>query len=322
VPELENKLAVAVRRCPRGFQICLDNGEVATVRKLVMAVGISHYAYIPPALASLPEELRTHSSQHRNVERFNGREVIVVGAGASAADLAALLSQAGALTRIVARTQVVQFQDPPGPVPRPMGERIRSPLTGIGTGWKVWFVCNAPHFFHRLPESLRLRVVSRTNGPAPAWFVREQVLGAVPLTLGVNIAGANVQNGRVALRLTNGNGAERVLSSDHVIAATGYRVDLRCLSFLEPEIRAQVRSVEQTPVLSSNFESSVPGLYFVGVSAANSFGPLLRFAFGAGFTARRLAKHLEKSLSRDRAVAGDEAACTARPLMFNPEEKA
>jgi hypothetical protein len=46
------------------------------------------------------------------------------------------------------------------------------------------------------------------------------------------------------------------------------------------------------PALSSNFESSIPGLYFVGATAANTFGPLLRFAYGAGFAAQRVSKRL------------------------------
>jgi hypothetical protein len=87
-----------------------------------------------------------------------------------------------------------------------------------------------------------------------------------------------------------------------VIAATGYRVDLRRLAFLHPDLGANVRTVENTPILDSFFESSVPGLYFVGVAAANSFGPVMRFAFGADYTAKRLVRHLAKTKMRDRAA--------------------
>jgi hypothetical protein len=52
-------------------------------------------------------------------------------------------------------------------------------------------------------------------------------------------------------------------------------------------------------VLSSNFESTVRNLYFVGVAAANTFGPLLRFAYGAKFAAPRLSKHLARTASRN-----------------------
>ena len=50
--------------------------------------------------------------------------------------------------------------------------------------------------------------------------------------------------------------------TEHIIAATGYKVDLERLKFLNPGIRSQIRAVKRVPVLSSSFESSMPGLYF------------------------------------------------------------
>ena len=88
------------------------------------------------------------------------------------------------------------------------------------------------------------------------------------------------------------------VAADHVIAGTGYRVDLQRIPFLENEMIRQIRCVEGSPVLSTNFESSIPGVYFVGVSAALSFGPLLRFACGAKFAAPRLARRLKRVLPR------------------------
>jgi len=69
------------------------------------------------------------------------------------------------------------------------------------------------------------------------------------------------------------------------------------LSFLKPELRAIIRVENGSPVLSSNFESSVRGLYFAGLASALSFGPLLRFAMGAKFASRRLSMHLAKTAS-------------------------
>jgi flavin-dependent dehydrogenase len=128
------------------------------------------------------------------------------------------------------------------------------------------------------------------------------VVGKVGLNVGVNVTDVKVQNGKAVLQLTDSTGAGKTLTADHVIAATGYRVDLRRLTLLDADLQSRIRSVENTPVLSSNFQSSIPGLYFVGASAANSFGPLLRFAFGAGFTAKRLSNHLAKSTDRKPVV--------------------
>jgi thioredoxin reductase len=296
VPELENKQVTEVDRASGGFQIRLDDGEVVSARKVVVAVGLSYFDYLPPVLSGLPEDFVTHSSRHRDLERFRGREVIVVGAGASALDLAALLRQSGACVQLVARKPVVRFHDPPHPGPRPVMTRIQYPMTGIGPGWKLVFCTSAPLAFRRLPEGLRLDAVRRILGPAPTWFVKDQVVGKVPFHLGVTIERASVETGRVSLQLADDAGVQRMLAADHLIAATGYRVDLRRLTFLNSGMLPGIRSVEQTPVVSSKFESSVPGLYFVGTSVANNFGPLLRFAFGARFTARRLSGCLAREL--------------------------
>ena len=263
-----------------------------------MAIGLTHYEYLPPILASLPEEFVTHSSKHNQVDRFNGREVAVVGAGASALDLAALLHQAGAHVQVVARKPVIRFHDPPENLEPSWIDRLRTPVTGIGPGWKLFLCTNAPLVFRRMPQEFRFDKVRRVLGPAPCWFIKEQVVGKIPFNVDVNITEAKVQNRRVSLQLTDSAGTQRTLTTDHVIAATGYKVDLRRLAFMDPDLQTGIKSVEHTPVLSSNFESSIPGLYFVGVTAANTFGPLLRFAFGAGFTARRLSRHLAKSADR------------------------
>jgi len=86
---------------------------------------------------------------------------------------------------------------------------------------------------------------------------------------------------------------EFTLVVDHVVAGTGYRVSLRRLQFLDESLRQRLRSVEDTPVLTKSFESSVPAFFMVGLGSANCFGPLTRFACGAQFTAR----HLSRSLS-------------------------
>jgi cation diffusion facilitator CzcD-associated flavoprotein CzcO len=298
VPEVENRLAVALRRRNGLFEIVFADGVVVHARKVVVAVGITHFGYVPPVLSDLPEELVTHSSRHSTLDHFKGREVAIVGAGASALDLAALLHQAGASVHVIARKPVIRFHDPPNPGPRPPLQRMRFPMTGIGTGWKLVFYANAPGVFHHLPERFRLEAVRRTLGPAPAWFIKDQVADKVTFHLATNVTRVQPRGGRIELALADAAGCSRTLVSDHVIAATGYKVDLGRLTFLDPEIQNGVQSVERTPVLSARFESSVSGLHFVGTAAANSFGPVLRFAFGAGFTARVLSRHLESSTVR------------------------
>ncbi len=297
VPHLEDKTVVSVNQRPEGFEITLEDGEVIFAKKLVMAVGISHYWHVPPVLSSLPEGCVTHSSKHSDLQSFKGKEVIVVGAGASALDLAALLHEVGSRVQVVARKKVIRFHEPPSKKPRSLMQRIQWPMTGIGAGWKIFFCAEFPWLFRMLPEQMRLNAVRKILGPAPGWFVKQQVVGKVPLSLGFDIKSANVQNGKVALEVADEQGTLKTLTADHLIAATGYKVDLRRLGFLSPELQKSIGAVENTPILSGNFESSLPGLYFIGTSAANTFGPLMRFAYGAKFAAERVCNHLVKKVS-------------------------
>jgi hypothetical protein len=106
----------------------------------------------------------------------------------------------------------------------------------------------------------------------------------------------------VMLQFDNADGAPQSIECDHIIAATGYVVDLRRLPFMTAPLLSDIQmSADYSPMLSTHFETTVPGLYFVGVSAAASFGPMMRFAFGAAYTAKRVARDLVRK-TRTRSV--------------------
>jgi cation diffusion facilitator CzcD-associated flavoprotein CzcO len=298
VPELEDKQVVSVERSSQGYLLQLDDGERLSARNVMLAVGITHFDYVPENLAHLPAEFLSHSAWHHDVDQFRGREVIVIGGGSSALDWAALLQEAGADVQLVARQTVLKFHGKLTGSQRSLWERIQRPQSGLGPGWRSSFYANAPAAFHRLPDSLRLEIVKRTLGPSGGWFVKDRVMNHVPQLLGHSVQGAEVRDNKVHVHTQGHDGVEREIRADHIIAATGYKVNLERLTFVVSEIRARMNTLAGTPVLSSTCESSVPGLYFVGIAAANSFGPVMRFAFGADFAARTVTRALAKSLSR------------------------
>jgi thioredoxin reductase len=303
VPELEDKLVANIDRLPDGFLLRLEDGETVKARAVVLAVGITHFAYVPENLGHLPAEFLSHSARHHEVEPFRGCNVVVVGGGSSAMDLAGLLHEAGADVQLVSRRESLKFHSQPTGKPRSRWQQIRHPQSGLGPGVRSRFFSNSPMVFHYLPKRLRVEAVRRTLGPSGGWFIRDKVVGKVPLHLGCTPQGAEIKNGKVELRVRVMDGSEQKIVTDHVIAATGYRVNMERLTFLNPEIRSRLKTVEGSPVLSSTFESSLPGLYFVGVAAANSFGPVMRFAFGAGFAARTLTRTMSESLPRETVSA-------------------
>jgi thioredoxin reductase len=301
VPGLETEKVLSVQRAHSNFRVMLENGETFIARKVVVAVGQSYYSYIPKELDGLPPDLVTHSSAHSVLDHFAGLDVAVVGAGASALDMAALLHEAGAEVTVVARIEKLRYHDSVENSDPSWLDRLREPVTGIGPGWKLWLCANLPTVFRLLPEQFRVEKVRRILGPAPCWFIREQVEGKVQFELGVSIAKASAEKNRVSLQLVGSSGSNKTITADRVIAATGFRTDIRKLQFLDTEILDGLKCVDTSPALSSQFESSVQGLYFIGVSAANTFGPLLRFAVGAGFAAPRLSRHLTRTAGSSKS---------------------
>jgi len=161
-----------------------------------------------------------------------------------------------------------------------------------GDGWKLLFFSDAAMLFHYLPQRMRVRMVRNNLGAAGGWSMKDRVNARIPMLLAHTVTGAEIRDERVLLQVTAENGNQTHVVTDHVIAATGYRVDIRRLSFLSETIRSSIRTFELAPVLSCHFESSMPGLYFAGLAAANDFGPAMRFMAGAGYTARFLSRHL------------------------------
>jgi hypothetical protein len=310
LPELEDKLVVSVERVSDGYLLRIDDGEEVMARKVVFAVGITHFEHIPDTLAHLPAEFLSHSARYSDFEPFKGRSVAVVGGGASALDWAGLLHDAGIDVQLIARQTALKFHGKPGGKQRSRWQRIKHPQTGLGPGWRSVLFADAPGLFHHLPESLRLKVVARVLGPSGGWFIRDKVVGQIPLWLGYTVERAEIKGGKIQLYLQAEDGSQKTIDAGHVIAATGYKVDLERLTFLSSEIRAKLDSVNGTPRLNSSFESSVTGLYFVGIAAANSFGPVMRFAYGADFAARTVAGALAKSLSLEPASPSVRSAAT------------
>ena len=267
VPDLEDELVVALEQAPDGFRLSLDNGETLDARHVVVAVGLSDFRQIPAELAALPASALSHSADHHDLSAFKGRDVTVIGGGSSALDIVAALRAAGAQPRLVARRGALQWNMPSKTHPWRW-----YPISGLGGGWRNAFFEHAPMVFRRLPQETRLQIVRRWLGPAGGWPARKYVEQS-PVMLGQRLRDAAWRGGRVELNLVGGDGRESTVSTDHVIAATGYKVDLRRLKFLDEILGPRVRTIESTPVLSPNFEVFGRGSLFRGAGIREHLRP-------------------------------------------------
>jgi Pyridine nucleotide-disulphide oxidoreductase len=293
VPNLEEQTVTSVTRDGRGFRLELDDGEELRAKQVVVAAGITHLASMPPILDGLPPELVTHSNAHHDLSGFAGKQVTVVGAGASAVNLAVGLARAGARSRLVARGPSVRFSSPPTGERRTVLGKLQKPGSGLGPGWRSRASCDAPDLFRLVPARWRPEIVRRHLGPSSAWHLKEPFESWVEVITGRSIERAVAAQDGVRLVLASAEGHPRItVESDHIICATGYQADVNRLTFLDERVRSEVRTVAKAPELSRRFESSVPGLYFLGLPAAVSFGPLMRFMHGDEFAARRITQDL------------------------------
>jgi len=293
VPELEEKMVVSLRQEEAGgYVLALDDGTTCHTRSVVVAAGITHFARMPDALAGAPRHLVSHSAGHHDLSRFKGRKIAVIGAGSSATDIAGLLHREGAEAHLVCR-DTLWFS---GRMPdhRSLRSRLRSPNSPIGPGWRSFLCARFPHLYHHLPSQQRIAIARGHLGPAPAYFARDMVMGRAYMHLGLQPQAATPKGDGVELVLVNKHGETRTLEVDHVIAATGYKPALARLPFLDESLHRQIDAIDDVPELGAAFEASTAGLYFIGALAVHSFGPFVRFACGAAFTAPRLSRHLAR----------------------------
>lgn len=310
VPEVEDVSVRALLRTDDGFELGLESGERLVADRVVVAVGLGYFERLPEVLTDLPAHLASHTSAHTDYTVFAGRTVTVIGAGQSAIEAAALLNEAGARVQIVVRGEGMWFADEMAER-RTFLERFKNPQSVVGPGRINWALEHFPSLIHYAPEHRRVRFTRRHLGPFGTWWLRDRVVGQFPIHYRTAVVGARATAAGVALHVRGPQG-DAEINADHVVAGTGYEVDVSRIPFLDPTLAAAIARIERAPRLDRNFESSIEGLHFIGPSAAFSFGPLMRFVCGAEFAAPTVARRLARGrvvrrrrLNSGVALAGD-----------------
>ena len=295
-------------RTAAGFEVVLDTGEQVSTRKVV--VGPLAFRRVPEALASLPWPPVSHSSDNHDLSRRKGR-VAIIGGGQSALETAALLHEQGTEVTLLARRPLLWFDPPNEDAPqsdRPLLARVRRPNFGLSPGWRTWFWSEAPHAFRHLPASTRMVKASSTFGPAGAGWLKHRVDGLLSIKIGTLVS-ARERSGKAVLTILGLDGPTSI-TADHIIAATGYKADLRRLDLLS-ELIDNIGQVGHTPGLDKGFGSSVSGLHFIGDATAPSSRPSMRFIYGTRFAATQVARrisHLGTRRGQTRAITNQQAA--------------
>jgi lysine/ornithine N-monooxygenase len=286
-PKLERRWVRRVEPVEGGLQLEMEDGDVIAARQVVVAGGIAPFAQRPPEFDQLPAGLASHSADHNDMSPFAGRRVVVVGGGQSAFESAALLSECDADVELIMREPQVRWLNRSGLVHKRMARRILYAPSDVGPMGLSWLVA-APDLFTKLPRDMQDRLAYRCIRPAASSWLQPRTR-RIRITTGRRVALAAPAGDTVQLALDDGS----IRRADHVLLATGYRVDVARYPFLGPRLVEALQRINGYPELAQGFESSVPGLHFVGAPSAWSFGPVMRFVAGTVYTGPALTRRIQ-----------------------------
>ena len=311
----------AVRRIDAargGFRLALEDGETFSADRVIVATGLRNQEYRPLPFKDVPATLASHTSAHPDLSVFRGKRVAVIGRGQSACESAALLAENGAEVEIISRGNIHWLGIAAGGrAKKTVRQGLREALTSpseVGPFPLSWLV-EVPGLVRQMPAALREEFSRRCLKAAASGWLRPR-FAKIRYNFGRTILGARALGDRIALDLDVG---ERIF--DRVLLGTGYRIDVTRLGVFGPQLLDRIVRADGSPLLRPGFESSVPGLHFVGSYAVKSFGPLLRFIAGAPYAARAVAHEVRARAARQPAGAAQSdrvfGAVTA-PNVWTP----
>ena len=266
------------------FELTFEDGERMRARCAVLALGIGPFGYRPDVFAGVPGELAIHSSEVTEPTQFRGKRVAIIGKGQSALESAALLHESQANVQVLSRSSEIEYLGYPWRVklfrtvtPGPLRRFSHTvfPPTDLGGFRTVRTIADPVKSGRQRPEVQEALARSVTR-PIGAYWLRSR-LEKVPIRTGVFVERADVIGEGVQLKLSDGSATW----VDRVILGAGYRVDISRWRILDQSFSQRVeRTTEGYPALTTGLETSVTGLYMMGVVAEKTLGPALRFVAG------------------------------------------
>jgi hypothetical protein len=293
VPRVDPRVVRRLGRIDGGFRLVLSDGEVIDVPRVVVATGLSPFTRCLPAFDSLPPDRATHSLELRDCSIHQGKRVLVVGSGQSALESATILNLAGASVELLTRGERIYWLSQADHINRESGvlAHILYPPGAIGPPGINWIV-QLPWLYRSMPGAVQDRIFRRAVRPAGSGRMRPHI-EQVTQTFGRSVVSAEMISGRIRVGLDDGS--ERLV--DHVVQGTGYQVDVARFGFFSEEIVSTIHTISGQPRLGPGFESSIPGLHFLGAASDLSYGPLMRAIAGTRYAAGAVARKAAASAS-------------------------
>jgi thioredoxin reductase len=274
-----------LQRSERVYIATLDDGSQIEAEQVLLGLGFAHFKYYPPELIEeLPAGSYTHTCDTVDLEFYRSKRVLIVGGRQSAFEWAALLNEKGAdEIHITHRHATPKFTEPDWSWVQPMVRR-----TLEDHGW-----------WRNLPYAEQERV--RCDFWSVGRLTLEEWLDARVHQPNIHI---HERTRIAAVKARRDSTFQAVLSDgssfniQRIILATGYRPNMRNVAFLDrATILDPLETCEGYPVLDTEFQTNLAGLYMTGLAAARDFGPFFGFTVACPVAAKIIGEQVSRELA-------------------------
>jgi cation diffusion facilitator CzcD-associated flavoprotein CzcO len=296
-------MVTAARPHPEGgWEVEAADGTSERFRAVLVAVGYNSAPSIPELPGSY-DGPQTHAHDYRTPEPFEGLDVLVIGLGSSACEVATEIRRAASSVNLSVRSGAVVLRRRLGGIPIDLVET----KSGSHIPWRM-----RRRFLRRLilatgndPKEVGLPPLPDPVGNKP-FAIADGFFGAVRRgEIGVVGPVVGLEGDRV--RLADGD----ELQVGAIVYATGYRTEF---PFLPDEIEHP--TMEYAPLYRGVASPEAEGLFFIGIVGGH--GALIpMFEAQANWAAEVLSGRLELPPSEvmRQSIAADEAV---RQRNFDP----
>lgn len=265
------------------FKATLDDGESITARNAVVALGFRYFKNIPDELTKMiPSGRFSHTCDLVDFDLLRGKRCLIIGGRQSAFEWAALLRENGAAAVHVShRHETPAFEKSDWSWVAPMVDRV---VENPG-----WFRNLAP----KEREELGRRFWAEGRLKLEPWLWSRIQNDTIEIWPKSRLVSCNASpTGELTVNLDTG----ARLTIDHIVLATGYKVNIDKVPFLaDGAILGKLRLRDGYPVLDEHLQSSIPGLFFTSMAATQAFGPFFAFTVGVVASAKIIGAFIKNS---------------------------
>ena len=279
--QIQESLVQRLDHSNNQFVATLDDGQTITANNLLLAIGFRYFKNVPTELAEIiPATRFSHTCDLVNFDSLKGKKCLIIGGRQSAYEWAALINENGAAAIYVShRHEMPQFTESDWVWVSPMMDTMTK-----NRGW-----------FRNLPkqkrEEIQRRFWAEGRLKLEPWLwprIEKRNIKIWPSSRVV--ACKELPTGELEVKLDIGEG----LTVDHIILATGYKVNMENVPFLAAgNVLSKLKMQEGYPVLDENFQSNIPGLFITSMAATRDFGNVFAFTVSAVASSRIIGKAIK-----------------------------